>query len=444
MIWAKDLEKKYIFANRAICKNLLNADTEETIGKTDIFFAERERKSFPDNPEWHTFGKICRDTDQITMDASIPRQFDEYGNVQGKFLFLDVHKAPFIDENGEMIGTVGSGRDITERKRAEEQLQKSEERFRNLYDDAPVGYFEYDLRGNITRVNHTELKMLGYTAEEMIGQPCWKFIVDEAASEQILAKISGVRPPAVGLERTYRRKDGTLFPVLFEDRLLVDEDGHITGIRTAIQDITDRKKNEEALQKSEARYRVLFETISDAVYVHDVHGKLIDVNSEAYERLGYTRDEILKLFAFDIDINYPTADEVKTKIESAITSGPLRVESRHRSKNGLIFNVELNMNVFHEKGKDIFVTVARDITERLLAEKEKEKLIASLNQALTEVKKLSGLLPICCHCKKIRDDKGYWNQIEEYIHKHSEARFSHGICQECAKKLYPDFDLYDD
>jgi len=171
---------------------------------------------------------------------------------------------------------------------------------------------------------------------------------------------------------------------------------------------------------------------------------LIDVNSEAYERLGYTRDEILKLFAFDIDINYPTADEVKTKIESAITSGPLRVESRHRSKNGLIFNVELNMNVFHEKGKDIFVTVARDITERLLAEKEKEKLIASLNQALTEVKKLSGLLPICCHCKKIRDDKGYWNQIEEYIHKHSEARFSHGICQECAKKLYPDFDLYDD
>jgi len=250
MIWAKDLEKKYIFANRAICKNLLNADTEETIGKTDIFFAERERKCFPDNPEWHTFGKICRDTDQITMDARIPRQFDEYGNVQGKFLFLDVHKAPFIDENGEMIGTVGSGRDITERKRAEEQLQKSEERFRNLYDDAPVGYFEYDLRGNITRVNHTELKMLGYTAEEMIGQPCWKFIVDEVAREQILAKISGVRPPAVGLERTYRRKDGTLFPVLFEDRLLVDEDGHITGIRTAIQDITDRKKMKRHCKKA--------------------------------------------------------------------------------------------------------------------------------------------------------------------------------------------------
>lgn len=72
--------------------------------------------------------------------------------------------------------------------------------------------------------------------------------------------------------------------------------------------------------------------------------------------------------------------------------------------------------------------------------KEKEKLEA----ALSNVKQLTGLLPICSHCKKIRDDKGYWNQIEVYIDQHSEARFSHGICQDCAKKYYPDFDLYKD
>ena len=65
-----------------------------------------------------------------------------------------------------------------------------------------------------------------------------------------------------------------------------------------------------------------------------------------------------------------------------------------------------------------------------------------MKQALDNVKQLTGLLPICSHCKKIRDDKGYWNQIEVYIDQHSEARFSHGICQECAKKYYPDFDLY--
>lgn len=65
-------------------------------------------------------------------------------------------------------------------------------------------------------------------------------------------------------------------------------------------------------------------------------------------------------------------------------------------------------------------------------------------QAEKEVKILSGLLPICAHCKKIRDDKGYWNQLENYIVKHSEVQFSHSICEDCAKEFYPDLDLYDD
>lgn len=73
-----------------------------------------------------------------------------------------------------------------------------------------------------------------------------------------------------------------------------------------------------------------------------------------------------------------------------------------------------------------------------------EKSNESLLKALRDVKTLSGLLPICMHCKKIRDDKGYWNKIENFIHEHSEVEFSHGICQECAKKYYPDMDLYDE
>lgn len=76
-------------------------------------------------------------------------------------------------------------------------------------------------------------------------------------------------------------------------------------------------------------------------------------------------------------------------------------------------------------------------TQRRTFYEEKEK-------ALQEVKILSGFLPICASCKKIRDDKGYWNQIESYIRDHSEAEFSHGICPDCAKKLYPDIDLYND
>ena len=80
-----------------------------------------------------------------------------------------------------------------------------------------------------------------------------------------------------------------------------------------------------------------------------------------------------------------------------------------------------------------------EIGERKRVENERERLIHELQEALAEVKTLSGLLPICSSCKKIRDDKGYWNQIESYISKYSEAEFSHGICPECAKKLYPEF-----
>jgi PAS domain S-box-containing protein len=123
MIWAKNLKKDYIFANKALCHDLLNAvDTEEPLGKNDIYFANRERHSKPENPEWHTFGEICRDSDSITIEEMKPMQFDEFGNVRGKFLFLDVHKAPLYDDKGQLIGVVGSARDVTA---AKEEMTKS-------------------------------------------------------------------------------------------------------------------------------------------------------------------------------------------------------------------------------------------------------------------------------------------------------------------------------
>jgi PAS domain-containing protein len=82
---------------------------------------------------------------------------------------------------------------------------------------------------------------------------------------------------------------------------------------------------------------------------------------------------------------------------------------------------------------------AQDITERKGAQQERERLIVELQAALGQVKTLSGLLPICASCKKIRDDKGYWTAVETYILHHSDARLSHGLCPDCAQELYPDF-----
>ena len=98
-----------------------------------------------------------------------------------------------------------------------------------------------------------------------------------------------------------------------------------------------------------------------------------------------------------------------------------------------------------DQGKPLrFISTYTDITSKKQDEIEHLRLIKELKQAMAQIKKLSGLLPICASCKKIRDDKGYWQQIEQYIHEHSDAQFSHGICQECAKKYYPDMELYEE
>ncbi|MDA8402825.1 MAG: hypothetical protein M0Z56_01305 [Desulfobacteraceae bacterium] len=105
--------------------------------------------------------------------------------------------------------------------------------------------------------------------------------------------------------------------------------------------------------------------------------------------------------------------------------------------------IQLLNDLLDEKKQTMALNVQlkRDIERRKQTEKENERLIARLRKALNEVKTLSGLIPICANCKKVRDDQGYWNQIETYIHERSDADFSHSICPECAKILYPDIDI---
>ncbi len=115
MLWIKDNEGHYLFANQSICDNLLMAkDTNEPIGKNDVFFALRERATQPQSTDWHTFGELCHNSDDATIKENRPMRFEEYGNVKGKLLYLEVHKAPFYDKEGHIIGVVGSARDITE------------------------------------------------------------------------------------------------------------------------------------------------------------------------------------------------------------------------------------------------------------------------------------------------------------------------------------------
>jgi len=126
MLWVKDLNGIYIYANQAICDGLLMAkNTQEPIGKGDVFFALREREAHSDKPDWHTFGELCFNSDKEVIDNNKAMKFEEYGNVKGELMYLEVYKAPFYDKDGNIIGTVGAGRDITQIKKIQTNLQDS-------------------------------------------------------------------------------------------------------------------------------------------------------------------------------------------------------------------------------------------------------------------------------------------------------------------------------
>lgn len=209
----------------------------------------------------------------------------------GRRVTLEINSS-VIRKNGEPIAIQGIARDITERKRTEVSLQASESALKDLFDNAPNGYHELDREGRIVRINRTELEMLGYQLEEVIGRFAWEFVVESTARESILDKISGAKR-LVPMELNFRRKDGSTVSVLLKDALIKDENGTITGIRANIQDITGRKQVEQALKESEQKYRLLGEGIMHQVWTAQPDGNLDYVNRRTLEYFGRTYSETL-------------------------------------------------------------------------------------------------------------------------------------------------------
>ena len=274
--------------------------------------------------------------------------------------------------------------DITERRQVEEALRKSEERFRELYDNAPVGYHEYDSEGRITNVNLTDFEMLGYTRKEMVGQPIWKLNVnEETVREQVMAKLAGTLPPGKELERIYRRKDGTTFPVLIEDRLILDENGRIKGIRCTIQDITERKRVEEALRKSEEKFQKLFDEAPVGYMELNAQGCITQVNRTELDMLGYTVEEMLEQPIWKFVVEEEKARQtVMAKLSESMQPGR-GLERTYKRKDGTTLPVSIeDAFIRNVEGKVTGIhTVIRDITERKQMEQEKKNLEEQLRQS---------------------------------------------------------------
>ncbi len=211
-----------------------------------------------------------------------------------------------------------------------------------------------------------------------------------------------------------------------------------------IHEITEQKQTERNLREIEKKYRTILESIEEAYFEVDIQGNYTFFNNSLAVILGYTQEELKRMNYRDY-MPPETAKEIYKLFNEIYRTGkPIRKYGYEViRKDGTQGFHELFASLMRDvNGKPIgFRGIAHDITERKLAEVEREKLIKKLQKSLEKIKTLSGMLPICANCKKIRDDKGYWSQIESYIRDHSEAEFSHGICPECAKKLYPELDI---
>ncbi|MBN1102696.1 MAG: response regulator, partial [Deltaproteobacteria bacterium] len=223
-----------------------------------------------------------------------------------------------------------------------------EERFRELFDHAPVGYHEYDIEGRITRVNQTDLDMLGYGREDMVGEFLWEFIVEEAvAREQILAKLAGKRPPGRQFERTFRRKDGTTFPVLVEDRLIRDDHGRIKGIRCTIQDISALKEARDAARKEGARLSAMISGMDQGVVFADADNVITDVNDYFCHFVGISKESILGKRIEDFH-----SDELLEKVMGHISAFREKPESGGNMIQRALGNAEviLRLQPIHRNG----------------------------------------------------------------------------------------------
>ena len=191
----------------------------------------------------------------------------------------------------ERVEALTSG-SFENQRAAERAVQESERRFRELFDDAPVAYHELDLNNHITRVNGTELAMLGYSAEEMVGKSIWNFIIeekpDEAATREVPHGVRGEYPC------TFRRKDGRKVSVLMRQKFIKDASGAMSGRLVTLQDVTALKRTELELRDAEEEYRSIFENAIEGIFQSTAEGSYLSVNPALARMFGYdSPDEMM-------------------------------------------------------------------------------------------------------------------------------------------------------
>jgi len=384
--------------------------------------------------------RVLRNVEQVLSGAHPPPFPHRIRHKDGSIRWVGVTLVPRFDERHRVFAYDGLVRDITERKLAEDVTAESERYLKSILDSMNVGVLIIDPGTHtITDANRCALEMIGRLREEVLGRSCRGLVCTSEADACPATDCGGT----FGMEEcVLLSNSGRKIPILKSVRE-IERKGKKVLIESFFN-VEERQLAAEALRRSEEKFRIVADNTYDWEYWANPEGGFVYISPSCEKLTGYPAAD----FESDPDLIYRiihAEDRDRFREHRKDVTGTPRpedeIEFRIVSRDGSErWIAHVCQPVFDEQGRYLGARGSnRDITGRKAIEEERERLITELQEALSKVKLLSGFLPICASCKKIRDDKGYWNQIESYIRDHSDAEFSHGLCPECARELYPGY-----
>jgi two-component system cell cycle sensor histidine kinase/response regulator CckA len=311
----------------------------------------------------------------------VPSQYEvKLKRCDGSIFHAEISARAIYREGQQVIQTWI--RDITEHKAAEEALRESEQRFKEMTLLLPIVIFETDMNGNLTYVNRISFDYFLYSQEDFDAGLNALNMVVESDRERAFTNIAGI----VGMQPgnlnsyTFLRKDGTTFPGMLQSAPVVRE-GQVVGIRGFILDLTEKKKDEEALRKSEERYRDLFNNISDFIYTHDEQGRFLSVNRTITRVLGFDEAAIIGRSIADFVVSRYRQDFFDHYLTTVLEKGESKGLLTIMDHEGQERYVEYNNSLVREDSGHVYVRGSgRDVTERIHTERKMKDLQDQLVQ----------------------------------------------------------------
>lgn len=376
------------------------------------------------------------------------RSYETLGRKKDGSIFpIEIH-AKMVSFQDRQV-RVSAVRDLSEQKKAQTLLMESEKRLIEAQKVAKMGYYVFNIKTGYW-TNSPELdKLFGIGKSFNRNIEGWKQIIHPDHQEEM---IDYLQVHVIGNHQKFDREYKIInqsnqkeYWVHGRGDLKLDAEGAALEMFGTIQDITQRRQMEKELRESQQNMASVLNNTHDLIVRLDRNFRHIFANPALYAATGLSPEEYLGKTNEEIGMPEELSHFFKTKHEKVLATGKPEVFTfgfRARNESLKEFQAVVTPEFNTDGEVETVISIMRDITELKQAESEKNRIIKELEKTLSEVKTLRGLIPICSRCKKIRDDQGYWNNLETFLEEHSDASFSHGMCQGCLEELYGQEDWY--